>query len=366
MPESARNQTERIGIRPTRTTVTSSTDNRTARGGGQGRADGPRRAARVLPPAAGLVLHRLLAAIPVLLCASVLTFIVVNVLPGNAARQLAGAEATASQVARLEEELGLDRPAWERYGIWLTAALEGDFGLSLASRQPVASLIAERLSVTLELVAFAFVLSVSLAVPAALLAARWPNGLIDRILLMISMGGVSVAPYVLGLVLMLIFAVRFDVLPAFGYAPAAEGIGAHLRSLTLPSAALAFPLFAFYARFLRGDLLEQLNGQEFIVAARAKGLGPWRVLIDHALPNSLLGLLTLAGMNVGVLIGSTVIIEQIFGLPGTGQLLLLSIGARDVNVVQAVVLVLTVITVAANLIVDASYAALDPRIRHGR
>jgi peptide/nickel transport system permease protein len=315
-------------------------------------------------PVLRIVGRRLLAAIPVLLGASLLTFAIVNILPGSTARQLVGAEATAEQVARFEAELGLDRPAWERYWEWLTGVLRGELGRSIASGQPVNVLLAERLPVTLELVAYAFVLSIGFAVPLTLLAARRPQGPVDRLSAVLSMAGLSSASYVLAFVLVLVFAVELSLFPSIGFTPLGENVAQNLRSLTLPAIAIAFPLFGFYTRFLRGDLLEQLHGEDYVMTAIAKGIDPWRVLVHHALRNSLLGLLTVVGLHAGTLIGGTVIIERIFALPGIGQLLLQAISLRDVFVVQAVVLVLAVVTVLANLLVDVLYAVLDPRIRY--
>jgi peptide/nickel transport system permease protein len=286
------------------------------------------------------------------------------VLPGNAAQQLLGASATPEQVERLAEQLHLNRPAWERYLEWLAGLLHGDLGNSLASGQPVTALIADRIAVTFELVACAFILSVGLAVPLALLAARRPGSLPDRVLMIISMAGLSVASYVLALWLVLLFAVHWGVLPAIGFRPLSEGVLQNLRSVALPAISIALPLMCFYTRFLRADLLEQTRGEDYIVTAIAKGAGPWRVLIAHALRNSLPGLLTLVGLNIGALIGGTVVIEQIFALPGIGQLLLQSINTRDVAIVQGIVLLMAVVTVAANLVVDLLCAVLDPRIHH--
>ncbi|HEX6996822.1 MAG TPA: ABC transporter permease [Gammaproteobacteria bacterium] len=312
-----------------------------------------------------LVGRRLLATIPVLLGVTLLTFFALDLLPGTAASQLLGAEATAEQIARLEARLGLERPAWERYRRWLGGVLAGDLGRSLASGRPVGAMVAERLPATLELVGIAFALSLGVAVPTALAAARRPEGPTDRLCMAASMLALSVPPYVLALLLVLAFAVGLGVLPAVGFTPAGEGLAAHVRSVVLPAAAIALPLAAFYSRFLRGDLLEQLQGQDYVLTAVSKGLGPWRVLLRHALPNSLLGLLTVVGLNLGALISGTVIVEQIFGIPGVGQLLLQAINLRDAVVVQAIVLVLAATTVLANLAVDLLYAVLDPRIRYG-
>lgn len=317
-------------------------------------------------PSLRLVGRRLAVAIPVLFGVTLLTFVVLNLAGGNAARQLLGAEASPEQVAALERELGLDQPPVERYLDWLGGVVTGDLGTSIASGLPVTQLIGERLPISLQVVGYAFLISLACAIPLALLAARYPNRIADRISMLLSMLGLSVANYVFALLLVLVFAVNMAVLPAIGYVPVSESLLGNIQSLTLPAIAIAFPLFCFYTRFLRGDLLEQMYGEDYVVTARAKGIGPWRVLIQHAFRNSLFGLLTIVGLNLGSLIGGTVIVEQIFALPGLGQLLLQAINTRDVIVVQACVLLLATVTVLANLITDVLYAVLDPRIRYGQ
>lgn len=318
-----------------------------------------------LPPSIKLVMGRGLAALPVLFVVSLLTFFVVNVLPGNTAEQLAGFDATPEQVARVEAALRLDRPAWERYWEWLTSTLAGDLGTSLASGQPVTRLLSERLPVTLGLTILALLLATTFAVPLALVAARRPLGPGDRFGMMLSITGLSLASYIVAPVLILIFAVHLGKLPSIGFAPFDESPYQYIRSLTLPAITIAIPLFGLYTRFLRGDLLEQMD-HDYIMTAKMKGIGAWRVLARHALPNSLSGLLTVIGLNLGGLIGGAVIVEQIFALPGVGQLLLEAIRLRDITVVQTVVLLLGVTTVLVNLALDVLYAILDPRIRHGR
>jgi peptide/nickel transport system permease protein len=179
------------------------------------------------------------------------------------------------------------------------------------------------------------------------------------------MTGLSIANYVLALVLVYIFAVELAVLPAIGFVPLSDGIADNLRSLVLPAVSIGFPLFCFYTRLLRADILEQMQGQDYVTTARAKGVGPWRVLTRHAFRNSLFGLLTIVGLNLGTLIGATVIIEQIFALPGIGQQLLQAISNRDIPVIEGIVLIFAVVVVLANLITDLLYAVLDPRVRHG-
>jgi peptide/nickel transport system permease protein len=324
-----------------------------------------RRLPRLSSPSLRLIGKRLLMAVPIILGVSVLTFWVLDLIPGNAAQQLLGVEATPEQVRALEIQLGLDRPAPLRYLDWLGAALRGDLGTSLVSSQSVTGLIGERMAVTAELVGLAFAVSLGLAVPVALLAAYRPNRLFDRVSMLVSITGLSVANYVLALLLVLVFAVELTLFPAIGFVPLSESVAGNLHSLALPAAAIAFPLFCFYTRFLRGDLVDQLQGEDYITTARAKGIGPWQVLLRHAFRNSSFGLITVVGLNLGTLLGGTVIVEQIFALPGMGQLMLQAINTRDATVVQGCVVVFAVVAVVANLVADLLYAVLDPRIRYG-
>jgi peptide/nickel transport system permease protein len=321
--------------------------------------------ALVRSPSLRLTVRRLLTAIPVLWGVTALTFAVMNLLPGNAARQLLGAEATPEQVRQLTVQLGLDKPFLTRYWDWLTGVLTGDLGRSIGTGQPVTAIFAVRLPVTLELVAYAMVVSLVLTVPVALLAARRPKGFADRLSMAVSMTGLSVAHYVLGLLLVMVFAVYIPIFPAIGFVPIGESVLENIRSLTLPAIAIGFPLFCFYTRLLRGDLLDQLR-EDYIVTARAKGVGVWWVLIRHALRNSLFGLITIVGLNLGTLVGATVVIEQIFALPGIGYELIQAINNRDVVEVEAIVLFMAVVVVLANLLTDILYAVLDPRIRYGQ
>jgi peptide/nickel transport system permease protein len=321
--------------------------------------------ARISAPAFRLAGRRLLLAIPVLWGVTLLTFAVMNLLPGNAAQEILGANATPAELHILEVRLHLNEPFWVRYGHWLGSALTGNLGSSFTSGQPVTSILAQRLPVTLELLVYAFVISVGVAVPVAVLAARQPGGVADRLSMVLSMAGLSIAPYVLALVLIYIFAVKLRILPALGYESPSQGAAGNIRSLTLPAISLGLPLACFYTRLLRSDLVEQMQGEDYVMTARAKGIGPWQVLTRHALRNSMFGLITVIGLNLGTLVGATVIIEQIFALPGIGQVLLQSISNRDVIVVEAVVLVFAVIVVLANLVTDLLYAVLDPRIRYG-
>jgi peptide/nickel transport system permease protein len=317
-------------------------------------------------PSARLTGRRLLAAIPVLWGVTFLTYVVMNLLPGDAAQELLGANATPAQVHQLQIELHLNEPFWVRYGGWLGGLLHGNLGTSLASRENVTSILGQRLPVTAELLIYAFAGSIVFAVGLAVLAARKPNGIADRISMVVSMTGLSVAPYVLALVLIYIFAVRLQWFPAIGYTSLTQNPGANIRSLTLPAIAIGFPLFSVYTRLLRADIVEQMQREDYIVTARAKGVPPWRVLIRHALPNSLFGLITLVALNLGTLVGAAAIIEPIFSLPGVGAILIQSITDHDVPVVEGIVVVFAVVVVLAGLLADLLYATLDPRIRYER
>ena len=309
--------------------------------------------------------RRLLVAIPVLWGVTFLTFIVMNELPGDAAQELLGAQATPAEIHQLSATLGLDKPFLARYLDWLHGVITGDLGHSLASGQSVASVLANDLPVTFELVAFAFVISLVVAVPIALLSARRPRGIFDRTMMVLSMGGLSIANYVLALVLIYVFAVKLDWLPALGWVPPGQSVWGNIKCLILPSVAIGLSLLCFYTRLLRADLLEQLHGEDYVVTARAKGAGPWRVLMRHTMRNSVFGLITVVALNLGTLLGATVVIEDIFGLPGMGHELLSAIGNRDVPVVEGAVLVFGVIVVLANLGADLLYGLLDPRVRYG-
>jgi peptide/nickel transport system permease protein len=316
-------------------------------------------------PALRLVGVRLLTAIPVLFGVSVLTFILLNLIPGSAARQILGPNATQQQIDALNAQMGLDRPPLERYVDWLLNVLSGDLGRSIISQQPVTEVLPSRLGVTAELVLLAFLFALILAIPLALASARRPNGPVDRISQAVSSAGLSIPNYVLALLLSLLFAWQLSWLPAIGYRPPSKGLLANLEYMALPALSLGLGLLFFYTRFLRSDLVDQLQGQDYIMTARAKGLGPWQVLLRHAFRNSSFGLITFVGLNLSAFFGLTVIAEEIFALPGLGRYLLQAINTRDYVVLQSITLVFAVITVLANLLTDVLYAVLDPRIRYG-
>jgi peptide/nickel transport system permease protein len=315
-------------------------------------------------PTVRVSVRRLLSAIPVLWGVTLLAFLVMNALPGDAASAMLGINATPAEIHEFSVKLHLNEPLWTRYGHWIGGVVTGNLGTSLASPQPVASILGQRLPVTLELVGYALVIAFVVSIPLAVLCVRWPRGIIDRIALVLSMASISIAPYVLAFLLVILFSVHYSIFPAI-YSPSSS-IGGNLHNYTLPSLVLAIPLIGFYTRFLRADLLEQMQSEDYVLTARAKGISEWQILTRHALRNSFIGLLTVIGLNLATLIGVTVIIEAIFSLPGIGYELLQAISSRNVPVVEGIVLVFGVAVVLANLLTDLLYVVLDPRIRHVR
>ncbi|HUA30616.1 MAG TPA: ABC transporter permease [Streptosporangiaceae bacterium] len=313
-------------------------------------------------PALRLAGRRLLIAVPVLWGVTFLTFVVENALPGDAAQALLGANATPAEIRAESIKLHLNQPLLIRYWDWLWAALHGNLGNSLYSGQPVGPIVAQRLPVTIDLVAYALVVTLVISIPLAILCARKPGGITDRTIMALCMAGLSIAPIVLALLLLQVFSGWLhNLLPAL-----ASGTGNDPRDLTMPALTLALPLAAFYTRFLRADLIEQMQSEDYTVTALAKGLSRWRVLTRHALRNSFIGLLTVIGLNLATLIGVTVIAENIFGLAGIGNELLQAIQHRDVPLLEGIVLVFAGFVVLVNLATDLLYSVLDPRIRHGR
>ncbi len=309
--------------------------------------------------------RQLLRLVAVLLCVTLLTYLIVNILPGDVAIAILGSLATPQDIAGLRADLGLDRPILVRYLDWLGSALTGDLGRSYRNSEPVAQAIADRLPVSLQLMVMAQVIALGIAVPVALLSVRRPGGLFDRISASAAFGFLAMPNFMLGVVLIYLFSVTLDLFPATGYTPLSEDIWGNLESMILPALTLGLVEWTVLMRVLRSDLLGTLK-EDFILLARAKGLPPWRVLLRHALRPSSFTLITIVGLNIGGLIGGAVIVEQIFALPGVGRLLLGGIFNRDLILVQGTVSFIAVGFVVVNFLVDMLYAVLDPRVRHVR
>jgi peptide/nickel transport system permease protein len=311
------------------------------------------------------ILRQLVRLVVVLFCVTLLTFFIVNILPGDVAIVILGSLATPQDIAGLRADLGLDRPMLVRYFDWLGSALSGDLGRSYRNGEPVVQAIVDRLPVSLQLMVMAQLIALGIAIPVALLSVRKPGGIFDRISASAAFGFLAMPNFMLGIVLIYLFSVSFDLLPATGFTPMSEGLWDNIESMILPSLTLGLIEWTVLMRVLRSDLLTTLK-EDFILLARAKGLPPWRVLLQHALRPSSFTLITILGLNIGGLIGGAVIVEQIFALPGVGRLLLNGIFNRDLILVQGTVAFIAVGFVVINFLVDMLYAVLDPRVRHVR
>ncbi len=311
------------------------------------------------------IFRQLVRLVVVLFCVTLLTYMIVNILPGDVAIVILGNLATPEDIAGLRKDLGLDRPMLVRYFDWLGSALSGDLGRSYRNGEPVVQAILDRLPVSLQLMVMAQVIALGIAIPVALLSVRRPGGIFDRISASAAFGFLAMPNFMLGIVLIYLFSVTFDLLPATGFTPMSEGLWDNFVSMILPSMTLGLIEWTVLMRVLRSDLLTTLK-EDFILLARAKGLPPWRVLLQHALRPSSFTLITILGLNIGGLIGGAVIVEQIFALPGVGRLLLGGIFNRDLILVQGTVAFIAVGFVVINFLVDMLYAVLDPRVRHVR
>ena len=307
---------------------------------------------------------RLLAALPVLLLVSALSFAIVWIVPGDVAAEMAGPTATAEELARLRARLGLDKPWPEQVVGWYSALARGDLGESVLLRQGVASAIIERLPVTLSLTFLALVIALAAGVGLGVLAAMRAGSAADQAAMGAALVGFSLPDFWLGLVLVWLFAVQLGWLPTGGYVAFGTDPLGWLRSLAMPAAALALTQVGLFARMTRAAMLEVLR-QDYVRTARAKGLPARMVIGKHALRNALIPVITVAGIATGVLLGGAVVIEQVFSLPGVGRLIVGAILRRDYPVIQGGLLLTATIFVLVNLAVDLLYAALDPRIRHG-
>ena len=303
------------------------------------------------------LIRRLLLTIPVLLGVATLVFALIHFIPGDPAQAMLGEGASPADVAQLRERLGLDRPLLVQYGSFLRGLLRGDLGVSLRNDQPVTQQILERMPATAELAFASMAVAVLIALPLGIIAAVWRGTFADVGAMTLSLVGISVPNFWLGPLLAIVFAVELGWLPVGG-----RGTLAHL---VLPAVTLGAALAAILARMTRASLLEELR-EPYVLAARAKGVSRTRAVLHHALRNSLIPIVTILGLQFGVVLTGAVITETIFAWPGIGRLLIQSISFRDYPLVQGCVLLIAVTYVGVNLITDLTYGFLDPRIRVDR
>jgi peptide/nickel transport system permease protein len=309
------------------------------------------------------LLRKLAAFLVTLLFVSALVFVVVRVLPGDPALVIMGTEGSPEAVARLREAMGLDRPLAVQYAEWLGRAVRGDLGVSIQYDVPVARLIGSRLPVTLPLTIMAAALMLAVGLPLGVYAATRARRLGDYVAMVVSQLGIAVPAFWSGLLLILLFSVRLGWTQSGGFTAWSEGAGAALRSLLLPAIALGLFQAAVLVRATRSAVLDVLR-EDYVRTARAKGVPEPAVVGKHTLRNAMIPIVTVAGVQLGQLIAGSIVLENVFALPGLGRLALVAIGARDLPVVQGVTLFVAAAIVVINFSVDVLYAVLDPRIRH--
>lgn len=296
-----------------------------------------------------------------LAAASLVVFLVMNVLPGDPALVMLGTGATKATLAALRHQMGLDLPWWLRYLHWVGGLLRGDFGISYTYQTPVAGLILSRMGVTLPLAGLSILLSVSMAIPVGVIAAGRRGGVADAGLMGAAQLGVAVPDFWLGLLLILVFGVTLRWLPATGFPGWSHGLLPGLAALIMPAVSLALPQAAILARITRSAVIEAAS-EDYMRTARAKGLAARTAIWRHALPNALIPVITIMGFQFSYLLAGTVVVENVFTLPGLGRLLFQAINGRDLVTVQDIVVLLTASVIVVNTLVDLAYGVIDPRV----
>lgn len=311
----------------------------------------------------GYIIRRLLATIPVMVVVGIVVFLLLHLTPGDPAAVIAGDYASPEDVERIREKLGLDRPIHVQFFTWAGAVLQGDLGISIFSNLPVSKLIAQRLEPTIALSVSTMIFAILVAVPMGIIAAWKAGTWIDRAVMAFAVLGFSVPVFVIGYVLMYVFALKLGWFPVQGYKPIAEGIWPFLSSIALPTVALGLVYTALIARITRASLLEVLT-EDYIRTAKSKGLNNTGLLLRHALKNAAVPIVTIIGIGLALLIGGVVVTESVFNIPGLGRLTIDAVLRRDYPVIQGVILVFSGVYVFVNLIIDLTYTVLDPRIRY--
>jgi len=308
------------------------------------------------------VIRRLLMLVPVAIGVTIIVFFLIHLIPGDPARTILGIHATPRAIAILHRQWGLNRPLVSQYWLFMDRLVHGNLGQSLYYGVPAAGLILGRLPATLWLICYAGLIAVLISVPLAMIAASRKDGIRDHVVRAVPLLGLGMPPFWLGILLIYALAINVHLFPVSGYG---TGFGGHLHYMFLPALTVAIALAPVVIRSLRASMLNVL-GAEYVTTARSKGIPAHRLFLRHVLRNAVIPAVTVLGINIGFLIGGTVVIENVFAIPGIGQLMINSIFERDFPVVQGVTLVFGVLVVLVNLLADLSYAALDPRVRFDR
>lgn len=308
-----------------------------------------------------LILHRLILSVPLLFVVSVIAFLLQSLIPGDAARQFVGLTATPEQVEQARETLGLDKPLYAQYGTWVAGAFRGDLGVSMANQQPVIDQIAQRLPVTLSLVILATLVAVVVGVLLGVVSIRG-NRVVARVFDVLSIGGLALPNFWIALILVAVFAVSLGLFPATGYVPATSSVAGWAGALVLPVAALAMTGITTIAKQTRESMLD-IQSSEHVRNLRLNGIPERSVIFRHVLRGSAVRIVTVAGLLFIGALGGSVVVEQVFGLPGLGSLAVNATSTKDIPVIQGVAVTFTLLVVVMNLITDIVYGWLNPRVR---
>lgn len=308
------------------------------------------------------IIRRFILLITTILLVSMITFGVFQILPGDPVRTMLGTEADPTQIENLRSELGLDRPLYEQYSDWMKGLLTGELGNSIRFSMPVKDLLFDRLPVTMSLAGLTLIIVLTVSLPLGMFAARRQNKLSDVSLSTVTQIGMAVPSFWLGMMLILYVGMQFSFFKISGYIPWSQSVSGALSTLILPALTIAIPQIAVNFRYVRTAILEQIQ-LDYVRTIRSKGMSERNVMYKHVLKNSMIPILTVFGLIMAEVVAGTIIVEQVFSLPGIGQLLITAISNRDFPLVQGIVMYITVAVVVINFIVDILYSVLDPRIR---
>ena len=315
-----------------------------------------------LPQMLKNIIKRALMLVGTMLLVTIFAFAAFSIIPGDPTDTILGLNATEQQVAALRMELGLDLPFWQRYWNWLSGFVTGDLGRSYNFDMPVAELLAPRIGVTFTLAGLAFLIIVVFSIPLGVLAARYAGGWLDRVLTVVNQITMSIPNFVIGIALTFLFGLVLKWFAPGGYAPPAAGVGQYIKFMVFPSVAVALPRCAMTVKMLRGSILGEM-GADYIRTAYSKGNSRTSALWRHVLRNAMIPVVAFLATAIGEIVAGSIVVEQVFGIPGLGQMLISSIGNRDYPVVQAIIVLVAFVVVGCNFLADVLYQVMDPRLK---
>lgn len=309
------------------------------------------------------IFKRLISVIPVLLFVATFSFLLIHFTPGDPAAAMLGDEATPKNVAILREQMGLDKPLYVQFIDWYSKSLRGDLGDSFYLGRPVLQALLERLPATFLLAVSAFLIAITIGIPFGVIAAAKHNSIFDRSIMVLSIIGISIPSFWLGLLLIYFFSIYIGVLPTGGYTPLSENVIEGLRHLIMPALSLGLAEAALISRMTRSLMLEIIQ-MDYIRTARSKGVSEFKIIFKHTLKNAMNGILTVSGLSFGILLGGAIITETVFAYPGVGRMIVTAVLRRDYPLIQGSLLMISLSYVFINLIVDILYTIFDPRIKY--